>query len=77
MECVVFMGVREEVFLNKIQEIDMNLDSIRKNYEINRYSEKFDKDGNLEGMVDYQDVIDYLLNLKKAIQDELGIDLPS
>ena len=77
MEWVVKLGIREEVFLNKIKEIDSNLDAIRKNYEINRYSEKFDKDGNLEGMVDYQDVIDYLLNLKKAIQDQLDIDLPS
>lgn len=74
---MVSLGIREEVFLNKIKEIDSNLDAIRKNYEISRYSQKFDKDGNLEGMVDYQDIIDYLLNLKKAIQNELGIDLPS
>jgi hypothetical protein len=77
MECVVKLGVREEVFLNKIKEIDNNLEAIRKNYEVSRYSQKFDKDGNLEGMVDYQDIIDYLLNLKKAIQDQLDIDLPS
>lgn len=74
---MVSLGIREEVFLNKIKEIDSNLDAIRKNYEINRYSEKFDKDGNLDGMIDYQDIIDRLLNLKKEIQNELGIDLPS
>lgn len=77
MEFVVWMGIREEVFLNKIKEIDMNLEAIAKNYEINRYSQKFDKNGNLDGVVDYQEIINSLLNLKKAIQDELGIDLPS
>lgn len=63
--------MREEVFLAKIKEIDANLEAAIRNYNINRYSIKLDKNGNPDGTIDYQELIDRLTILKQAIENEI------
>lgn len=77
MECVVKLAIKEEIFIAKLREIDSNLEAARKNYETNRYSQKFDKNGNLDGTVDYKELIDRLLSMKEEIQNQLNIDSTS
>jgi hypothetical protein len=66
------MGIREEVFNDKILEIELNIQALSNDIIINgRFSDKQEKDGSISGIIDKQEKINELIQFKIAIQEAL------
>jgi hypothetical protein len=66
------MGIREEVFNDKILEIELNIQALSNDISINgRFSDKQEKDGSISGIIDKQEKINELIQFKIAIQEAL------
>jgi hypothetical protein len=66
------MGIREEIFNDKILEIELNIQALSNDIEINgRFSYKQEKDGSISGTIDKQEKINELMQLKLSIQEAL------
>lgn len=66
------MGIREEVFNDKILEIELNIQALSNDIIVNgRFSDKQEKDGSISGVIDKQEKINELTQIKLAIQEAL------
>lgn len=66
------MGIREEVFNDKILEIELNIQALSNDISVNgRFSDKQEKDGSISGVIDKQEKINELTQIKLAIQEAL------
>jgi hypothetical protein len=66
------MGIREEIFNDKILEIELNIQALSNDIEINgRFSYKQEKDGSISGTIDKQEKVNELMQLKLSIQEAL------
>lgn len=73
MECVVIMGIRLEFYIEKLKEVEGNIDSLSKSIINSRYIDIMDKNGNImEEPLDQQIVLDELISFKNLLTEKIG-----